>query len=219
MAPHSSTLAWKIPWVEEPGRAQSVGLLRVGHNWATSLSLFTFMHWRRKWQPTPVFLPGESNGLVVKWLSFYALTSKGTGPIFGCRTKISQATQHSCEVPISFPEKFLSGRLWITFWCQKGTSSKAKEISELNCSAMFSHHLGAHTLQNCLCRAQLCGDRKSRTNGHLFHQWDHRLSQDGSTLSEQPGNWVYPLWKVRRKTGFFFFFNYTLSCQHVYPIA
>ena len=49
MAPHSSTLAWKIPWMEEPGRLQSMGLLRVGHNWATSLSLFTFMHWRRKW--------------------------------------------------------------------------------------------------------------------------------------------------------------------------
>ena len=62
LAPHSSTLAWKIPWVEEPGRLQSMGLLRVRHNWATSLSLFTFMHWRRKWQPTPVFLPGESQG-------------------------------------------------------------------------------------------------------------------------------------------------------------
>ena len=62
MAPHSSTLAWKIPWTEEPGRLKSMGLLRVGHNWATSLSLFTFMHWRRKWQPTPVFLPGASQG-------------------------------------------------------------------------------------------------------------------------------------------------------------
>ena len=60
MAPHSSTLAWKIPWMEEPGRLQSMGSLRVGHDWATSL--FTFMHWRRKWQPTPVFLPGESQG-------------------------------------------------------------------------------------------------------------------------------------------------------------
>ena len=60
MAPHSSTLAWKIPWTEKPGRLQSMGSWRVGHNWATSLSLFTFMHWRRKWQPTPVFLPGES---------------------------------------------------------------------------------------------------------------------------------------------------------------
>ena len=62
MATHSSTPAWKIPWMEEPGRLQSMGLLGVGHDWATSLSLFTFMHWRRKWQPTPVFLPGESQG-------------------------------------------------------------------------------------------------------------------------------------------------------------
>ena len=62
MAPHSSTLAWKIPWTEEPGRLQSMGSLIVGHDWATSLSLFTSMHWRRKWQPTPVFLPGESQG-------------------------------------------------------------------------------------------------------------------------------------------------------------
>ena len=124
MATHSSILAWKIPWTEEPGGLQSTGLQRVGHDWttehayhfpqfyiyvlvydicfslpdllhlydrlwvhlhlyrcpnfvpfygwvafqtvghdwATSLSLFPFMHWRRKWQPTPVFLPGESQG-------------------------------------------------------------------------------------------------------------------------------------------------------------
>ena len=62
MAPHSSTIAWKIPWTEQPGRLQSMGSWRVGHDWATSLTLFTFMHWRRKWQPTPVFLPGESQG-------------------------------------------------------------------------------------------------------------------------------------------------------------
>ena len=62
MAPHSSTLAWKIPWTEERGRLQSMRSLRVGHNWETSLSLFTFMHWRRKWKPTLVFLPGESQG-------------------------------------------------------------------------------------------------------------------------------------------------------------
>ena len=62
MAPHSSTLAWNIPWMEEPGGLQSMGSLRVGHSWATSLSLFTFMHWRRKWQPTPVLLPGKLHG-------------------------------------------------------------------------------------------------------------------------------------------------------------
>ena len=54
----------------EPGRLQSMGSLRVRHDQATSLSLFTFMHWRRKWQSTPVFLPGESQ----EW-----------GSLVGCR--------------------------------------------------------------------------------------------------------------------------------------
>ena len=62
MATHSSTLAWKVPWMEEPGRLQSMGLLGVRRDRVTSLSLFTLTHWRRKWQPTPVFLPGESQG-------------------------------------------------------------------------------------------------------------------------------------------------------------
>ena len=61
MAPYSSTLAWKNPWTEEPGRLPSIQSLGVRHDFTvTSLSLFTFMHQRRKWQPTPVFLPGES---------------------------------------------------------------------------------------------------------------------------------------------------------------
>ena len=61
-APHSSTVAWQIPWTEEPDGLKSMGSLRVGHDWATSLSLSTFMHWRRKWLPTPEFFPGESHG-------------------------------------------------------------------------------------------------------------------------------------------------------------
>ena len=62
MAPHSSTLAWKIPGTGKRGGLLSMGSHRVGHDWATSLSLFTFMHWRRKWQPTAVLLPGKSQG-------------------------------------------------------------------------------------------------------------------------------------------------------------
>ena len=62
MTPHSSALAWTIPGTEEPGGLQSMGSLRVRHDWATSLSHSTFMHWRRQWQPTPVLLPGESQG-------------------------------------------------------------------------------------------------------------------------------------------------------------
>ena len=78
MAPHSSTLAWKIPWREEPGRLQSMGSLRVGHDWVTSLSLFTVMHWRRKWQPTPVFLPGESQGRGAWWAAVYGVAQSQT---------------------------------------------------------------------------------------------------------------------------------------------
>ena len=58
MATHSGVLAWRIPETVGP----RLWGCRVGHDWATSLSLFTFMHWRRKWQHTPVFLPGESQG-------------------------------------------------------------------------------------------------------------------------------------------------------------
>ena len=78
MATHSSTLAWKIPWMEEPGRLQSMGSLRVRHNWATSLSLFIFMHWRRKWQPTPVFLPGESQDGGAWWAAIYWVAQSRT---------------------------------------------------------------------------------------------------------------------------------------------
>ena len=93
---HSSILAWRISWTEEPSRLWFIEPQRIGHDWsdlsregygtplqyscletpmdggawwaavghywATSLSVFTFMHWRRKWQPTPVFLFGESQG-------------------------------------------------------------------------------------------------------------------------------------------------------------
>ena len=49
------------PW-SGAHRLQSMGSRRVRHDWATSLSLFIFMHWRRKWQPTPVFLPSSLGG-------------------------------------------------------------------------------------------------------------------------------------------------------------
>ena len=54
MATHSSILAWRVPWTEEPGGLLSMGLHRVGHN--------ACMYWRKKWQPTPVLLLGESQG-------------------------------------------------------------------------------------------------------------------------------------------------------------
>ena len=78
MATHSSTLAWKIPWTEEPGGLQSMWSRRLGHDWATSLSLFTFMHWRRKWQPTPVFLPGDPRDGGAWWAAIYGVAQGRT---------------------------------------------------------------------------------------------------------------------------------------------
>ena len=62
MAPHSSTLVWKIPWMEDPGRLQSMGSLKLETTELLHFHFFTFTPWRRTWQPTPVFLPGESQG-------------------------------------------------------------------------------------------------------------------------------------------------------------
>ena len=60
-ATHSSILAWRIPGTEERGRLQSMGLLRVGHDLATSLSLFTFMHWPQT-TSTRLYAGGELQG-------------------------------------------------------------------------------------------------------------------------------------------------------------
>ena len=78
MATHSSTLDWKIPWTEEPGGLQFMESQRVGHHWETSCSLFTFIHWRRKWQPTQVFLPGESQGRGSWWAAIYGVAQSWT---------------------------------------------------------------------------------------------------------------------------------------------
>ena len=97
MATHSSTLAWKIPWMEEPGR-QSMGSLRVRHDFATSLSLFTFMHWRRKWQPTPVFLPGESQGRGAWWAAVYGVAQSRT-PLKCISSSSSIFAYFKCKCP------------------------------------------------------------------------------------------------------------------------
>ena len=106
MTTHSSTLSWKIPWTEEPGRLWSMGSLRVRHDWVISLSLFTFMHWRRKWQPTPLFLPGESQG----WEN-----------LVGChpwRRTESDTLKRLNSSSSSFPSVIsLTSFLWLWFQC------------------------------------------------------------------------------------------------------
>ena len=97
MLRHSSTLAWKIPWMEEPGRLQSMGSRRVGHDWVTSLSLFTFLHWRRKWQPTPVFLPENPRDGGAWWAAVYGVAQSWTW--LKWLSSSSSSSRHSCMHP------------------------------------------------------------------------------------------------------------------------
>ena len=94
MAIHSSILAWRIPWTEEPAGLQSMGSQRVGHDWSNLACMHAAIKnkcqcwrpkrhwfdcwvrnipWRRKWQPTPVFLPGESH----RWRSLLGYSPWG----------------------------------------------------------------------------------------------------------------------------------------------
>ena len=75
-----------------------MGSLRVGHNWATSLSLFTFTHWRRKWQPTPVFLPGESQGRGAWWAAIYGVAQSWTR-----LTQLSSSSSNASSAQFSRP--------------------------------------------------------------------------------------------------------------------
>ena len=106
VALHSSTLAWKIPWMEKPGELQSMGSLRIRHDWATSLSLFTFMHWRRKWQPTPVFLPGESQG----WGSLVGCCPWGHTPL----KWLSSSSSSSSRVDVQYYASYRCTTQWLT---------------------------------------------------------------------------------------------------------
>ena len=63
---------------KEPGRLQSMGSLGVRYDWATLLSLFTFMHWRRKWQPIPVSCLENSRDGGGWWAAVYGVTQSWT---------------------------------------------------------------------------------------------------------------------------------------------
>ena len=139
MAPHSNSLAWKIPWTEEPGGLQSMGLLGVGHDRVTSLSLFTFIHWRRKWQPTPVFFPGES---------------QGQGSLVGCRLwgrkelddwsdlAAAATALHDpmdCSLPRSSVHGIFQARIleWVAISSSRGPS-RLRDQTQVSCTSWIA---------------------------------------------------------------------------------
>ena len=80
MAPHSSTLAWTVPWSEEPGRLQSMGSIRVGRDWASLLSGFTFMHWRRNGNPLQCSCLENPRDGGAWWAAVYGVAQSRTWP-------------------------------------------------------------------------------------------------------------------------------------------
>ena len=126
VAPHSSALAWKIPRMEEPGGLQPMGWLRVGHDWATSLSLFTFLHWRRKWQPTPVFLPGESQDGGAWRAAVYGVAQSRTR-----LTRLSSSRHKRNNTRWDSKSAIRNGHHW-------GKHEHIQNISVSNSSSMFS---------------------------------------------------------------------------------
>ena len=124
MATHSSTLAWKIPWTEEPGRLQSMGSLKVRHEWATSLSLFTFTYWRKKWQPTPVFLPGEWRDGGAWWAAVWWVAQSRTR-----LKRLSSSSRHVQKPPWpSGPWEAPLTSPWCQSFCQKPPFADTRQL-------------------------------------------------------------------------------------------
>ena len=203
MATHSSTLAWKIPWTEEPGGLQSMGSLGVRLDWATSLSLFTFMHWRRKWQPTPVFLPGES---------------QGRGSLVGCRLwdrTESDTTEAAAAARWEYPEGGGLGKKRSQPWsCPPfswGTLGKSLNVSGLPKNQMKAWRRAPRWLCQLsplplffLLLVKIC-----EKEGNLHHQLSE-MRKFGDTEEEEvkrkPSYWA--LWADPEITylGLFLFF-------------
>ena len=109
MAPHPSTLAWKIPWTEEPGGLQSMGSLRVGHDWAASLSLFTLMHWRRKWQPLQYSCLENPRDGGAWWAAIYGVAES--------RTRLKRLSSSSSSMIVfQIPHICVKIHLFFPFW-------------------------------------------------------------------------------------------------------
>ena len=172
MGTHSSTLAWRIPWMEEPDRLQSMESLGVRHDWVTSFSLFTFMHWRRKWHPTPVFLPGES---------------QGQGSLVGCRLwgwtwlkwlSSSSSIRYGTPLPYSCLGNPMDGEAW---WAAvHGVTTSQTRLSHFT----FTFHF--HALEKEIAtHSSVLAWRIPRTwePGGLPSVGSHRVGHDWSDLA------------------------------------
>ena len=139
MAPHSSTPAWKIPWTEEPGRLQSMGSLRVGHDWAISLSLFTFT--------------GEGNGSPLQCFCLENPRDRGAwwAAVYGVaqsRTRLKRLGSSSSRLHWKFKKKKKKDS-WES-WPSGASPLHLSSPRPLRVDT-FSGHTASHTLSASSC--------------------------------------------------------------------
>ena len=139
MAPHSSTPAWKTH-----GWRSLVGCSpwgRWGSDWSTSLSLFIFLHWRRKWQPTPVFLPGESQGWGAWWAAVYEVLQSRTRLSNFTLTFHFPALEKEMATPVFLPGEFQGwGAWWAAVYGVTQSWTRLKWLSSSRSSSRSSHY-------------------------------------------------------------------------------
>ena len=154
MAPHYSNLAWKIPWTEEPGRLQSMEPLRVRHDWATSLLLFTFMYWRRKWQPTPGSCQENPRDGGAWWAAVYGVAQSRTR-LKQLSSSSSSTFLYTCPFPASkFHLSSLSNPLPLTvLWLDKAHEdllySEQSLCPQITSNLSSLNHLIFYSIVHC----------------------------------------------------------------------
>ena len=121
MATHSSTLAWKIPRTEEPGRLQSMGSLQVGHDWATSLSLWGAGEYG--WHEfTPLLFPWWPRLHIVPW-AFQSDISKATTLLMDSEPDSWKRCAPPLQILNLVPSELICDTVW---WCGGITGSRAQ---------------------------------------------------------------------------------------------
>ena len=136
MAPHSSTLAWKIPWMEEPGRLQSMGSLRVGHDWATSLSLFLSCTGEGNGNPLQCPCPENPRDGGAWWAAVRGVAQS--------QTRLKRLGSSSCK-------HLYERTFWLTWSASAGPPAKSvcgfyKQV--LHCLPQWPHHSALPSAMN-----------------------------------------------------------------------
>ena len=199
MATQSSTLAWQIPWMEVPGRLQSMGSLRVGYDWATSL--FTFMHWRRKWNPLQRSCLKNLRDGRAWWAAVYGVAqsrtrlkrlSSSSNRMYGCESWIVKKAE--CRRIDAF-ELWLWRRLLRVPWtARRSNQSILEEIRPeyslegliLKLELQYFGHLKQKTdsLEKNPDAGKDWSQEKGTTEDEMVG-WYHRL--DGHEFEQVPG--------------------------------